>query len=311
MLIKNILISSALLLATTSVAHADRVALMPTSGVNVHEGYLQATHAVAQGYLEKAGYEVVTIGGPHATMEPDYSTAVTAGRQVSARYVVVVHMARLGNSAKVKLTAYDAASGQVAYRDQLDAANPDDIDPVLARLVRGMATGQPASDTGDINTVTAKEADPLRKRKATNVFGLRIGVVMPTTRPDGGEEQGLPGMGLFWMYDVRTFLAEVATDFHAKDGEGDFTVSIGAYYPFSKDNTTAYAGGGLRYGMADYGGGSDSGISAYAALGALMGRLSTVQLRGEVAFFINLFENGPTEAKATSTGLLVNAGIGF
>jgi hypothetical protein len=310
-MLKTVLISTALLVGVPGAARADRVALMPTSGVNVHEGYLAATHAVAQGHLEKAGFEVVTIGGPHATMEPDYNTAVTAGRQVSARYTVVIHMARLGSSAKVKLTAYDTASGRVSYRDQLDAANPDDIDPVLARLVRGMATGQPASDTADIETVTQKEADPLRKRKATNVFGIRIGVVLPTTRPEDGDEPGLPGMGLYWMYDVRTFLAEVATDFHAKGGEGDFTVSIGAYYPFSRENTTAYAGGGLRYGMASYGGDSGTGISAYGAVGALLGRLSTVQLRGEAAFFMNLFQNGDSGAEATSTGVLINAGIGF
>ncbi len=308
---KQLLISTALLLAIPTAAHAERVALMPTSGVNVQEGYLAATHAVAQGYLEKAGYEVVTIAGPHAQMEPDYNTAIAMGRQTGARYTVVVHLARLGSSAKVKLTAYDNATGQVAYRDQLDAATPDDIDPVLARLVRGMATGQPASDTGDINTVTQKEEKPLRKRKATNTFGVRIGVVMPTSRPDAGDDTGIPGMGLFWMYDVRTFLAEIATDFHATSDEGDFTISIGAYYPFSKDNTTAYAGGGLRYGMADYGGASGSGISAYGALGILMGRLSTVQLRGEADFFVDLFQNGPDGEKVTSTGVIINAGIGF
>jgi len=304
---------TALLLATPAAAHAERVALLPASGVNVHEGYLAASHAVARGHLEKAGYEVVPVSGRHVTGEPGAGDAITAARQMGARYAVVIHIARLGSAAKVKLTAYDAASGRVAYRDQLDAGTPDDMDPVLARLVKGMATGKPAEDTADINTVTQKEADPLRKRKATSVFGLRIGVVVPATRPDSGDEPGIPGMGLFWLYDVRSFLAEVAFDFHAKDGEGDFTFSLGAYRPFSKENTSFYAGGGLRYGSADYGNSYDmsTGVSAYAGVGVLLGRLSTVQIRGEIDYFVNLFEDGDDCCKSRSSGALFNVGIGF
>jgi hypothetical protein len=281
-MLKHIILATIFILAVPAVAHAERVALLPTSGVNVQEGYLAATHAVARGYLEKNGFEVVAIAGAHGTTEPDLNQAIAAARQSGARYAVVIHLARLGKTAKVKLTMYDATAGRPAYRDQLDAGTPDDIDPVLARLVKGMATGQSAADTGDINTVTEKEADPLRKLKATSVFGIRIGVVMPTTRPNDGDEAGIPGMGVYWMYDVRTFLAEVGMDFHAKDGEGDFTINIGAFYPFSKQNTSVYGGGGLRYGSADYGdGGAESGISAYAGVGVIIGRLSTVLLRGE------------------------------
>lgn len=303
---------TALLLAAPVAAHAERVALLPTSGVNVHEGYLAAAHAVARGHLETTGYEVVPVPGNFATNEPSAGDAIAAARQSGARYAVVIYIARLGSAAKVKLTAYDAASGRVAYRDQLDAGTPDDMDPVLARLVKGMATGKRASETADINTVTQKEADPLRKRKATSVFGLRIGVVVPATRPDSGNERGIPGMGIFWLYDARSFLAEVAFDFHAKDEEGDFTVGIGAYRPFNKENTSFYAGGGLRYGSADYGSTSmSSGISAYAGLGVLLGRLSTVQIRGEVDYFVNLFQDGADGDESNSSGLLLNVGVGF
>lgn len=312
MLTRVILSVTALLLAAPTVAHAERVALLPASGVNVHEGYLAASHAVARGHLETSGYEVVPVPGQHATGEPSANDAIMSARQMGARYAVVVHIARLGSAAKVKLTAYDAATGQVAYRDQLDAGTPDDMDPVLARLVKGMATGKPARDTADINTVTEKEADPLRKRRATSVFGLRIGVVIPATRPESGKETGIPGMGIFWLYDVRSFLAEVAFDFHAKDGEGDFTIGIGAYYPFSKENTSFYAGGGLRYGSADYGDSSmSSGISAYGGLGVLLGRLSTVQIRGEVDYFVNLFQDGEDGYESNSSGVLLNVGVGF
>jgi hypothetical protein len=311
MIRRLVYIATVWLVLGSTAAHAERIALLPVTGVNVHEGYLQATQDLVRGHLEEAGYQVVPIPGPNGSSEIDPGTAVGLAQQVQARYAVVVHITRLGNSAKVKLTAYDAATAQVAYRGQLSAGSPDDMDAVSERLAKGMATGQPPADTGEIDTVTEKESDPLLKRTATNVFGVRIGVVTPLNRPSEGSEEGLPGLGVFWLYDVRSFLADISLDFHTKGGEGDFTVALGAYYPTSRANTTPYIGGGLRYGTADYGAGGSSGVSAYAGLGLLLGRLSTVQLRGEADFFFNLFREDAAGSPTRSAGLMLSAGIGF
>lgn len=314
MITRILLVVSALMLLLPAVARAERVALLPASGTNLHEGYLQAAQDVARGHLEAAGYEVVTLDGPNGTREPGGSESSAAARSAGAHYAVVVHVTRLANTAKVKLTAYDAATGQVVYRDQLTAGTPDDIDPVLERLAQGMATGRPAEDTADIHTVTQKEEDPLRKRMATNVRGVRIGVVAPLGRP-GGDEDAIPGLGIFWLYDVRTFLADVSIDFHTKDGESDFTIGLGSYYPLSEENTAPYIGGGLRYGAADYGGAlaeGASGVSVHLSAGVLIGRLSSVQLRGQLDYFLNLFsERDMAGAGTRSNGLMASFGIGF
>jgi hypothetical protein len=111
---------------------------------------------------------------------------------------------------------------------------------------------------------------------------------------------------------VRSFLADITLDYHTSGGEGDFSVALGAYYPFSRTNTTPYIGGGLRYGYADYGYDGGWGVSAVGSVGVLFGRLSTVQLRGEASFFFNMFEEENFEGeRARSAGLLVSAGIGF
>lgn len=314
MLTRLLLVTSVLVLLPAA-AHADRVALVPASGTNLHEGYLQAAQDLARGHLEGAGYEVVTLDGPNGTREPGASECTAAAQSAQAHLAVVVHVTRLGNSAKVKLTAYDASTGQVYYRDQLTAGSPDDIDAVLERLAKGMATGRPAEATADIHTVTQKEADPLRKRLATNVFGVRIGGVAALHRPDGGSEDVLPGIGVFWLYDVRTFLADVSIDFHSRDDHGDFSVGLGSYYPLSQENTAPYVGGGLRYGVSDYGGDASDGgdgVSVHASAGVLIGRLTTVQLRGQLDYFFNLFsERLPTGETVSSNGLVASFGIGF
>lgn len=315
--IKRLVVSLALLfiVAPASAAHAQRVALLPVSGTNLHEGYLQATQDFLRGHLEATGrFQVITVPGPPRAQEVDAGEAVTRAREVGADIAVVCHVARLGATARIRLVAYDARSGQMIHTDTMSAGSPDDIDPALARLARGLAEGKPASETADIHTVTEKEADPLLKQQATSVFGVRIGVVSPVTRAEDGSA-GLPGMGVFWLYDVRTFLADVSIDFHSKDGEGDFTVALGAYYPFSQRNTTFYAGGGLRYGTSDYGDDVDggSGVSFFASGGVLLGRLSTVQLRGEASYFVNMFEETSADKNesARGSGLILSVGIGF
>jgi hypothetical protein len=299
------------LLLFPALAHAEKVAVLPASGVNVHEGFLQAAQSLTRDHLEEAGFQVIALEGPAATQEIPGGYAVSQAKPYGVRFAVVIHITRLASSAKVKLTAYDVVANTVSYRGQLTAGSPDDLDSVIARLTKGMATGQAPEDTAEIDTVTEKESDAYLKKKATSVFGLRLGASAPLHSPDGSPN-ALPGFGVFWLYDVRTFLADVSLDFHTKDGDGDFNVSLGAYYPFSRENTTPYLGGGMRYGTSEYGGNGGSGISAYAAVGVLIGRLSTVQLRGELALFQNLFEeNQDAGSAAYSNGFIVSAGIGF
>jgi hypothetical protein len=240
---------------------------------------------------------------------------VEQGRAVAARFAVVVHVTRFGGSAKVKLTSYDVGSGAVQFRGTLTAGTPDGLDAVMARLAKGMATGEAPRDNAEIDTVTQREADPYKKVRATSVRGVRISGLALLHAPDGTD--GAPGIGVFWLYDVRSFLADVALDFHSNEEVGDFSVALGAYYPFARTNTAPYLGGGLRYGYADYGGDGAWGISGYAAVGLLFGRLSSVQLRGEAMVFQNLFreeERDDVDGSATrrrSTGLIVSAGLGF
>ena len=301
-------------LATASAAHAaDRIALLPVAGVNIHEGYAAAAQSLTRDALQGNGFEVVAIPGAGGTQEATPQVAMGLAQSNGARFAIVMQVTRLSSLAKVKLAAYDAATGQMVYVASLSAGTPDDLDKVITRLVAGFATGKPPTETAEIDTVTQQEADPYLKQKATQVFGVRMSVVAPLNRPDGSDEGGLPGLGIFWLYDVRAFLADVSLDFHSKENEGDFTVALGAYYPFSRSNTTLYLGGGIRYGAADYGNESQSGIGGFGGAGVLFGRLSTVQLRGEVMYFQNLFSSTNNEGSdgVHTGGIMASAGIGF
>lgn len=317
-LLAFVLIAAAPVAANAQVQQR-RAAIVPISGINVHPGYLTAAQDIFRGHLLSTGDFLVTVvpGAPTQT-EATPSVAISAARNVSADVAVVLHVTRLGSSARVRLTAYDARTGRAFHRDELEIATPDDMDAALARLAKGLASGKPARDTADIYTVTEEEGQKLNKRRATNVFGVKLGAAVPFNTV-GDSDAAIGGVAAFWLYDVRTFLAEVDVGFHTGQDDGDFYIGIGAYYPFSRENTTPFIGGGLAYSLySSYGAGDGSGLRAQGTFGMLIGRLSSVQLRGDLSYFVNLYDQSgydyATDSMVTTSnahGLLLNLGIGF
>ena len=257
----------------------------------MHPGYLEAARDLMKDHLMDTGrFTVVTVAGEPGNMETSAGVAVAKGREAGAAVAVVVHLTRLAGTGRLRLIAYDVGSGNFTHADSIAiAGGPDDLDPALKRLAVALATGQRASQTADIESVTQKQADPLLKESATKIFGLRLGAIIANNRPSGLETAALPGLGVFWMYDARSFLGEVALDFHTADSGHGFSVSIGGYYPFSRGNLAPYLGTSASYSIVDLGGAGANGIRLAPAFGVLFGRLSTVQFRGEIGYFFNTF----------------------
>ncbi|HEY0711421.1 MAG TPA: hypothetical protein VGF45_02015, partial [Polyangia bacterium] len=94
------------------------------------------------------------------------------------------------------------------------------------------------------------------------------------------------------MYDARSFIGEVALDLHNSNSDADdaghsFAIGIGGYYPLSRTNFTPYLGGSMAYAFADFGGYGANGLRVSPSIGFLFGRLSTVQIRGDLGYFFN------------------------
>ncbi|MFH1570830.1 MAG: hypothetical protein ABIL09_22750 [Gemmatimonadota bacterium] len=310
-------------LALAAAAGASQsLALMPVSGSNVHQGYLEAAGDVLRGHLAATGkYEVIAVPGPVSRTEISKADAIAQARAAGAELAMVLHIARLGSSAQVRASVYEVSSGDVAYADQLRAASPDDLDPVLSRLVTGMLTGSRARQSGDIYSVTGSEADPLLKRDATGVWGIKLGFSQVRNRPQGSSGSATaPGAALFWLYDVRNFLAEVELGFHNGQDATDSYLGLGVFRPLGDEATSPYVGGGMRYVGADNDDDSstDSGIQIYAGAGVLFGRMSSVQVLGDLSFYVNTFGEGPGHIpfgvdgeRRKAFGVIVNLGIGF
>jgi hypothetical protein len=288
-------VAAASLAALSSpAAHAagQRVAVLPMSGVNIHPGYLEAARDIFKDHLMGTGaFYVIGVPGhpPDHELTPD--EALGMARALQADLVATMHIVHLSGTARVRLTVLRASDGSIAYTDGMTTAGgPDDLDPVMKRLAIGFATGKPVGQTGEIDTVTQKEADPYLKQTATRVFGLRLAAAVPFGR-SSGDTTTATGLGLFWLYDAREFMAEIWGDFFTSsaDRASMFDIGIAGYYPFSKKNVTPYLGAGAAWSASNFGGNGASGLRLNPTFGILMGRLWSVQIRGEVGYFFNLY----------------------
>ncbi|MGC9984074.1 MAG: hypothetical protein ABSF35_10610 [Polyangia bacterium] len=299
------------------------VALLPPTGDNVAPTILQASRDLLKDHLQRTGaYTVVEPTATPSTEEPTPAQAAKQATALGAEQAIVLRLIHFGTSARVRLTAYAASTGQVVYWDSIViSGGPEELDTVIQRLVHAMLIGKPVRDSAEIDTVTDKETNNLARRTANKSFGLHLFTYLPFNTA-GGSMTALPGGGLFWLYDARSWMADVAVDVGVADSHGSYAASIGGYYPLLREDFTPYLGGVVRWAYMNLGGQGASGIALQPTVGVLLGRLSSVQLRAEVGYFINTFgerENYPMDVtsptaeppKHYSHGFMLNVGLGF
>jgi|GEM_PF-1220650 len=326
--------------AASPPARMQTVAVLPPTGDNIAPDLLRAARDILKDHLERAGtYGVVepaippppappagTAPGmalPPSSDEPTAAEAARLGSSVGAELSIVLRLTHFGNSARLRLTAYSTGTAQVVYWDSiLIAGGPDELDVAIQRLVHGMQTGKPVRESAELETVTDKETMRLNRREANKSFGVRLTELLPFNSA-GQNFESLTAGGLFWLYDARSWMADIAVDIGGGAQGRFFTdASLGAYYPFLREDFTPYVGAQIRWAEMTLGGAGASGLVLQPTLGILLGRLSSVQIRAEVGYFINTFgeqESVPLTYPATanlspahySQGFVLSAGIGF
>ena len=135
-----------------------------------------------------------------------------------------------------------------------------------------------------------------------STVGARLGELYAFRRVGGRGDAAAPGVGVFWLYDARWLLAEVAVDLYSGDDNHLFAAGVGAYYPLLRRDLTPYLGGNVRYALSTFGGQGANGFQLGATAGALYRGFAPFELRAEVGWFWNLFRERLGEVAATSTG---------
>jgi len=300
------------------------IALLPASGDNVAVSILDSTRELLKDHLQRTGaYTVLEPDGPATRSEPTAAQAVEQARAVGAEQAIVVRITHVGSSARVRLTVYWAFNAQVAYWDSIVVAGgPDELDVALERLVHAMHVGRPVRDSAELETVTVKEGQTLNRRNASRSFGLHIFTLLPLNAA-GGSTNVMPAGGLSWLYDARSWMADIAFDIGGQGDRSYYGMAIGGYYPLLREDFTPYIGGVFRWAYMNLGGRGASGIVLQPTVGMLLGRLSSTQLRAEAGYFVNSFAETEASSNAVapagqattrayvSHGFMLSVGIGF
>ncbi len=295
---------------------ADPVVVLPATGSNIHPGHLAAATDVLRVQLERAGYVLVPApAGLSTVQEPTPAQAGEAATKSGAALAITLRIARLGTNAVARIGAH-LPDGKLVRADELTAASPEDLEAVLRRLALSIATGRSAKELAELDTVTEREADPFLKYVATHMFGIKLGAYFVQNRADPDPalaSAALNGGGIFWMYDARWYIAEVAVDLQKGDGDSLFSIGLGAYYPFTRGTFAPYLGGGLAYTWADHGGTGGEGIAFHAGGGLIVGRLSTVQFRLDGGVVVDAFPVSETASgkEHFAWGPQVSLGLAF
>lgn len=294
-----------MLVAGPSFGQSTPWGLIRGDAVNVHPDFVDVARVLLEQHLSEQGITVVAA-------QPGETAADVWGRGIEA--LVKFSIVRMGENVKISVQKL-GPDGAVLGASNMTAASPDDLDAVIGRLARHLVTGQKPAEGESIYEVTDREQEQLKKKRSTYYYNIRV--IGAHSFTSGLNDFPMKyGAGFSALYDPRSFLAEVFTNFYG-GSEGDFSefsweLGVGGYYPLTDLNFCPYVGGtlSLTTHSAEWTGRNwhtDEGLTVGLATGVMLGRTSDIAARIEFRFLIDTF----TVDNEFSSGLMGFASIGF
>ena len=216
-----------------------------------------------------------------------------------SRWILEPALLRIGRSYVVTLSKL--RNGRLVYSQKLKAQTLDDLDVVVARLVRAVVRNQNVENTQQVDTVTQQEqiVGPGLKTKVIRqfYFGFGPGALSNLESEDTGL--GVT-VGYLWGIDKKFSLR---LGLERADGDGDanvWTLGLGGQHYLNLNKHAPYLLGLAGYSWAEsdvpdddafFGGGvDDNGFSVQVGVGVHFFRTASVNLAAEIAYTRGFFE---------------------
>ena len=137
---------------SSAYANSGAVTLLPFSGESVHPQIRGAARDALAIFLADHGVEV---RGNSAKNTPENAEAADAiAKAAKAPRYIRGQITRLGQRAIVQVSVFTVGGSTPTANFRMTAATPSDLETVMQRLAKSVATGKKAEATQDIKTVT-------------------------------------------------------------------------------------------------------------------------------------------------------------
>lgn len=160
---------------------------------------------------------------------------------------------------------------------------------------------------------TAPAVAHAAREPAKASYGLRLGAATAVSSAAPDTRTAIGGGG-YVLWDIPGLLADASVDVFAGESRARFLAAgLGAYATLLDGETLPYVGGGVKLAWTRFGGDGATGLVPFGAIGLLVGRSWSPQLRIEAAWF---FQTGTERRDAGAparhaNGPLLTFGIGF
>jgi hypothetical protein len=129
-------------------------------------------------------------------------------------------------------------------------------------------------------------------------IGARAGVVVPFGTP-AAERKVLAAAGVYLLKDLSSAFLELGFDLAGEDKAYRRGFGLGCYFTASE---VIYLGSSLRWQAVEVGGQGASGLTVMPTLGAAFRVKNAFALRGEVGYYIDLFEEKELDRLVPGSG---------
>ncbi len=181
--------------------------------------------------------------------------AQDAARRMGAAKAVLGSLSRLGTQTIGTIRLIDVASGNVEFEDNLATTSQAELDIVLKRLAKAVATREKASANVELGEITEKESKEVNRKQAFFGGGVALGGLLPFGGL--GTSEVLPTLSGLAMYETPDFFAEARYSFSigSSSGANFLPFTIGVFKTAARSDMTPYYGGAIgigTYSSADH-----------------------------------------------------------
>ncbi len=247
---KQVLLLCALLSCASLSLGAGPYAVLPFVPVGMDSITARVASGLLLSELRAQGIAVVDKWDVAPTESPQ-DAARLAGSDVEM--AVYGSLSQLGNKILAEVNVVKVATSEIVYNDRLTSQSTEDLEAVMRRLAKGVATGKKMSETVTVESVTAAEAQTPRRRASFSSVGLKVGYLWPMEDSWGGMTK-MTVVDFVYRYETAKWELEIVplSGFRIgtteENGAFDWVLFDFSYHYFlTVTDISPYLGGGLGF----------------------------------------------------------------